>query len=394
MKRSGVWILAVGVLAGFSALGAGKMLNQASENSTATNSAGIDKLWSDMYAAGMIDDAQYQHVLDNGSLPGGSVVTNSLVPLTEQAGWTRLQKHQVITPTELAAVLFNGRIPDMTAEETKAFAELAPIYRPERGKRLTYEVRRKHARVELIRMSHRFHKEHEVRAANLEERARRLGIPMKRGEAVLVGIDENDRPIYFSPLGMGSCDTISTDEVWTTNAVGTINTNFNLTGAGVTLAMWEPKTPNPEHQEFAGRVVNISTATFDKHASAVAAVMAGAGVTNQARGMAYGANLQVYNSNLDHLPALAMVATNSSIRFSNHSYRFILDDYGEYLFPSHERDEIVYNSFWHLPVVAVGNERLGYSGYNTLVAGIAKNVLSVGPCWNGPAATRGRRAWR
>ena len=101
-------VFAAGLLVGFSTLGA-------------------DKLWAQMHETGIIDDTQYQHVLENGSLPGGSVITNSPVPVAEQAGWNRLNEYNVITPAELAAVLFNGSIPNMTAEESQAFADLAPV---------------------------------------------------------------------------------------------------------------------------------------------------------------------------------------------------------------------------------------------------------------------------
>jgi hypothetical protein len=153
-------------------------------------------------------------------------------------------------------MLFDGDIPGLSDEEEQAFAELAPIYQTNRAQRLTYAVRRKHARVELIRLIHRFRAEDEARTANLEERAAALGFPLERGEAVLVGIDENDQPLYIVSDGIGACDTISADEVWPTNAVGNINTNFNLSGAGITLAMWEEGVPNKDHQEFSGRITH------------------------------------------------------------------------------------------------------------------------------------------
>ncbi len=44
------------------------------------------ELWRAMFEAGMIDNAQYQHVQQHGCLPGGSIVQNS--PVTTFAGNT------------------------------------------------------------------------------------------------------------------------------------------------------------------------------------------------------------------------------------------------------------------------------------------------------------------
>jgi len=379
MKRFTRWVIVAGLLAGLSTYGEEELTSPMPENTAVTNSA--DVLWAGMHEIGMIDDEQYQYVLENGFLPGGSTLTNSPVPVDEQAGWSRLSEHGVITPEELAYLLYKGTIPDMDEEELNALAELAPVYQPNRAKRLTYAVRRKHARVELIRLARRFHEEHAARTANLEERAAAFGFPLKRGKAVLVGIDENDEPIYIEPDGIGACDTISADEVWTTNAVGNINTNFNLTGAGVVLAMWEEGRPNTYHQEFAGRITYKTTQYFHGHANAVAGVMMGAGIETNAQGVAPRATLHAYSyDDASAKEDLTNVANDGLIRFSNHSYHFSdIQKNGLYTDVSFERDEIVYAAYYHLPVLTVSNERKPNSPqYVTLANGVAKNCLSVG----------------
>jgi hypothetical protein len=285
----------------------------------------------------------------------------------------------VITSDELAAMLFDGDIPGLTEEEERAFEALAPVYRPNRAKRLTYEVRRKHARVELIRMAHRFRAEHEARTANLEERAAAFGYAMKRGEAVLVGIDENDEPLYIVSDGIGACDTISADEVWATNAVGNINTNFNLSGAGITLAMWEEGGVNENHQEFSGRLTNMSTKDIFNHANAVASIMIGAGVKTNAQGIAPQAKLHAYSWDDNWGVDFPYVAGNGLIRFSNHSYRLDGQLQGLFTSISTNRDHIVYTAYYHLPIMTVSNLRNGNpNGYESMGNGVAKNVLSVG----------------
>lgn len=378
MKRFTGWIFVAGLLAGLPTFGEEEITSPIPENTAVTNSA--DVLWAGMHEVGMIDDEQYQYVLENGYLPGGSTLTNSPIPAAEQAGWSRLAEHEVITPEELAYLLYKGTIPDMDEEEMQALAELAPVYQPNRAKRLTYEVRRKHARVKLIRLSRRFREEYIARTANLEERATALGFPMELGEAVLVGIGEKDEPIYVESDGIGACDTISADEVWTTNAVGNINTNFNLSGAGVVLAMWEQGRANKYHQEFAGRITYMTTRDFFDHANAVAVVMIGAGVETNAQGVAPEATLHAYSYYDSLKEDLTDVADDGLIRFSNHSYHFPLTQKdGLYTDLSFERDEIVYAAEYHLPILTVSNARnYDPAGYQTLQNGVAKNGLSVG----------------
>jgi hypothetical protein len=185
---------------------------------------------------------------------------------------------------------------------------------------------------------------------------------------------------------MGSCDTISTDEVWTTNATGQVNTNFNLSGAGITFAMWEWKGGVKEtHQEFGGRATNFTGVAY-YHPNAVAACMMGGGVTNNAHGSAYEANLHAYKLSLNTLEELAEVANEGVIRFSNHSYKTYLtiSGFGAYTLDDEVRDDLVYKACYHLPVFGAGNE--GWDKfkdirpyrYNTLACGNAKNVLGVG----------------
>jgi hypothetical protein len=113
----------------------------------------VDTLWIKMHDAGMINDVELQSALTTGHLPGGSLVQNSPIATNKQASWTMLRDQKVITAQELAYLLFKGQIPDMTADETKAFEDLAKVYQSDRKKRLTYSVRRAHQKVELIRLT-------------------------------------------------------------------------------------------------------------------------------------------------------------------------------------------------------------------------------------------------
>lgn len=125
------------------------------ESSALSSQAGASELWKQMADYGLITQDQYSYVQQFGRLPSGTVVENSPVALEKQKDWNALAAEKVISVEELAYVLFNGSMPRMTEQESKAFEELAPIYQPDRSKRIGYDIRRKHQKVEMIRMKHR-----------------------------------------------------------------------------------------------------------------------------------------------------------------------------------------------------------------------------------------------
>ncbi len=136
-------------------------------------------LWQHMRDGGLITQEQYQHVLKEGRLQGGTIVKDSPVPEKEQRDWQQLAEHQVISSEELASLLFSGFVPNMTEAENRAFKELAPVYEPDRSKRLGYKLRRKHQKVDLIRLKHketiRWSKEH----AEAVKKAKGSDLPLR-----------------------------------------------------------------------------------------------------------------------------------------------------------------------------------------------------------------------
>lgn len=155
------------------ALIAGTLRAETTASPVETDSAAV--LWTSMHDAGMIDDVQLQSALTTGHLPGGSTVQNSPVATNKQASLIRLGDQKVITAQELAYLLFKGKIPEMTADKTKAFEDLAKVYQPDRKKRLTYAVRLAHQKVELIRLNKRSSKEWKQRHDDAVARATREG---------------------------------------------------------------------------------------------------------------------------------------------------------------------------------------------------------------------------
>ncbi len=368
-----------------------------------------DDLWQHMRDGGLITQEQYQHVLKEGRLPGGTIVKDSPIPEKEQSDWQQLAEHQIISSEELASLLFSGSVPDMTEAENRAFKELAPVYEPDRAKRLGYDLRSKHQRVDLIRFKHRMHKKYRAKYEEAKNRANELGIPLRtdgpksRGTKVSRGGDENslqgsgadpqlDEEIelpeggmelqYFDDLGhpqfyqtdnLNAGDSISTDEVWPSATNG-----FSLTGSSITLGIWDNGAVRTTHYEFwEGRVeVKDGTSLRAHHPTAVAGTMAAEGWHPPAKGMAYQASIHSYDWDYD-LAELAEAA--GEIRISNHSYGAIkgwrkvdttwywhgnpavdeMEDYqfGLYDVIAQERDQFVYDSIYNLPVWSAGNDR-------------------------------------
>lgn len=393
---------------------------------------GASDLWRHMADHGLITQEQYGYVQQFGRLPGGTVVTNSPVPADKQESWNTLAAENVISADELANVLFEGSMPKMTAAETKAFEELAPVYQPDRSKRLGYDLRRKHQQVELIRLKHRMHEKYRAKYEQAQTRAKQLNIPTRidfpeMGGMELQYFDDLGHPRYYLTDNVDAADSISSDEVWPGSTNG-----FSLTGSPVTLGIWDKGAVLASHTEFGSRVeIKDGSSVNDHHPSAVAGTMAAAGVVvSDAKGMAYEASIHSRDWT-DDLSEMANAALGE-MRISNHSYSAVRgwlynDDnstwywYGnpaiseseDYLFGlydamAQDRDMFVYDSVYNLPVWSAGNDRddgpvsqpvghkvwAGYEwvtattvrsvdgyddGFDTIGSGeTAKNILTVG----------------
>lgn len=426
MKRARVWVLLVGLLGGTQCLYAEETAPETLPMTTTnTLNAGVTELWGMMCDAGMIDDEQYQFVIENGHLPINTTVKDSPIPEEEQGDLMNLEQHKVITPDELVSILYNGSMPDMTDSEYQAFVDLAPVYEPDKSKRLTYELRRKHIDVELIRLAHRLHDKYSSLHSEAEIRASELGIPMRidspDGTAELQYFNKRGDPIYYVTCGALACDTISTDEVWPTNALSQANTNgfligsnmVYLTGTNVTLCMWDTASPRYTHEAFVGHFQYPHGTSFNfndpsSHATDVAGIMAAGGANFEAHGAAYASTVNAYLWEMD-FAILAYVSTGGASQVSCHTYAGAYgwfngdwkgdpeidpeEDYkfGYYSDIQRQLDEIVDTAKYFLPIWAVGNDRDdeaegyyypadGYAdgGYDTISRGIAKNVIGVG----------------
>jgi len=355
----------------------------------------VNTLWIKMHDAGMINDVDLQSALTTGRLPAGSTVQNSPIPKENQPAITRLCEQKVISAQELAYLFFKGQIPEMTVDETKAFQDLAKVYQPDRKKRLTYEVRRAHQKVELIRLKKQKSQEWKQKHDEAIIRATEEGLEIKgvtaKGQAYeLQAYDAHGRAIYNTTFNRVSAQTIGTDR---SRPGG--SSPFNLTGTNITIAVWDAGSANTDHVEFSSRVVNGDTnATVMDHPTMVAGTLGAAGIDTNAQGMAYSANIIMHDWNNIIGEMSDMAISSPNIQISNHSYDILCgwdnvnwifwyyprwwgdtrlsedEDYqfGWYSSLSQEMDEFCYTAPYHLPIFAAGNDRQdanfgGFFGY-------------------------------
>lgn len=228
--------------------------------------------------------------------------------------------------------------------------------------------------------------------------------------SALIGI-RNNEPIYYETHNLGAADTMQTDELWVGGSSG-----LNLSGASSTLGMWDGNEVLASHQEFGYRAIQQDTgedsASYHYHPTSVAGTLIAAGVSAQAKGMAYGANLSAYGWTDDLAEMAALASQPNSLKISNHSYgrtcgwdiRYIapyyyffwfgetsINTYEDYKYGFYSSDtakvidEIAYNSPGYLPVWSAGNESTDnvtpeYYGYTQPIGHYAWNGSSF--VWN------------
>ena len=136
----------------------------------------------------------------------------------------------------------------------------------------------------------------------------------------LNGIDETGHPLYIATeSNANAAATTRTNQLYSGGSLG-----LSLSGSSDAvknrLGIWDGGAVLTTHQEFGTRVTQQDNAsTANVHATHVAGTMTAAGVSAQARGMAFGANLKAWDFNGD---VTEMTAAASNLAVSNHSYGF------------------------------------------------------------------------
>jgi len=335
-----------------------------------------EELYRMMFEGNIIDSVQYHHALEHGKLPGNGQLANAAIPAERQTTWNQLHSQGVISAEELVQMLGQGKMGDLSPADIKAFEDLAPVYEPNRAKRLKYEVRKKHIAVDMIRFRQTTGKQRSRWKKEADAKAKREGLPIRFEGTELVRFDERGLPIYITLHNQDAADSIWTDEIRPGGS-----SPFGLTGSNITVTVFDAGRLRGTHQEFVGRVqtAGIGTLVEDNHSTAVAGTIGAQGVETNATGMAPAATVDVYNHSypdpLDVLPSV--VQSNPLCQVSNHSYGqscgwhrygstyYWFGDknvstnediaFGQYTTDSRAVDEFCYGAKYHLPVYSAGN---------------------------------------
>jgi hypothetical protein len=191
----------------------------------------------------------------------------------------------------------------------------------------------------------------------------------------LMGI-EGDRVYVYATCNSNAAISIAADQIRNTSP-------YNLSGAGLTIGIWDGGSVRTTHQEFGLRVTVMDGASAIDHATHVGGTMAAGGFVLSAMGMAPSVSLDSYNWNLDEaeMAARGMSYANEpgTLQISNHSYAIVCgwedsyspprwvgawstwvresDLFGQYDDDTAVWDQICYDAPYYLPFKAVGNDR-------------------------------------
>lgn len=193
------------------------------------------------------------------------------------------------------------------------------------------------------------------------------------------------------------------DQVRSNARVDTVQSNTELSGAGVVSSVWDGGDVDANHTDFGGRVTVVDNQGAINHATHVAGTMAGSGALRSDllyKGMAPSAPILSYywdNNLVDHIDAI----NNRDADLSQNSWGYVplvkvFCHYGQYIWDAREYDQIVRG---YLDVgttqatldkqisvqFAAGNDRNGSgpcissSGFDTIgPPATAKNIVTVG----------------
>lgn len=253
----------------------------------------------------------------------------------------------------------------------------------------------------------------ELRKKAAWEKAVKLGLPTSGdkpggGRFELQDFDENGRPLYHQTTNVNAAVTTAAHQVRLVYPGYPVDGGDMESGIPMVIGMWEAGgTPRYSHVEFdylggnsgSSKISqqDASLALMDRHATHVAATLAGTGgtvvdgVLGRLRGMASGAFIDAYDSTGDLGEMVLAGAVNATdlgswtvhrLNVSNHSYGYdsgwtvdralnsiwlgylifgtpsdIDQNFGRYDSDSAAVDGVVANCPYYLPFFAAGNER-------------------------------------
>ena len=136
----------------------------------------------------------------------------------------------------------------------------------------------------------------------------------------LQGVDETGQPIYLmTESNANAAATTRTNQLYSGGSLG-LSLNGSSDAVKNRLGIWDGGAVFGTHAEFVSRVTQQDNAiTTDLHATHVAGTLVATGVSAQARGMSFGANLKAWDFSSDNSE---MAAAAKDLAISNHSYGY------------------------------------------------------------------------
>ena len=155
--------------------------------------------------------------------------------------------------------------------------------------------------------------------------ARQRGLKIKdsvgRGQVIMLQqINEIGEALYIGNHSNAQAGAMTrTNQVYSGGTVGVSLNGKSDTMSGK-LAVWDGGNALATHQEFGGRVkLQESSSSTDIHSTHVSGTLIAAGINPTAKGMAFGADLKVWDYNNDNTEILQNAA---NLLISNHSYGY------------------------------------------------------------------------
>lgn len=196
----------------------------------------------------------------------------------------------------------------------------------------------------------------------------------------------NGIPVFFTISNDGSSKTIRANAMYPGGSLG-----LSVTGAGITVGVWDGGKVRNTHNEFPGGKVTLSDDAQDlsAHATHVTGTVVAAGVSAARRGIAYGAAALTHDWDSDYNEMVAF--GGAGYLTSNHSYGYDTENlptnlFGFYDGSSIEIDNLSNTYPFYQVVVAAGNDRNNpdleqnslKGGYDLLSGtGVSKNGITV-----------------
>ena len=245
-------------------------------------------------------------------------------------------------------------------------------------------------KVEAIKHANEFKASKERALTLAKAKGWKLIIEGNGGYSELVGVTEDDMPIYYSTSNVAAANSTRTNHL---NSGGSLG--LNLMGQNMRAHVWDAGLARTTHQEYDGTgginrfsVGDTSTA-LHSHAAHVAGTIMASGLVAGAKGMAPHCRVSGYDWNNDI--AEATTAAANGMLVSNHSYgnqTVIKDQFGNitnytplpsyypgaYISVSRDWDNLMRNAPYYLPVWAAGNDGQYAITTSPLIAGYDKLV--------------------